>query len=93
MYSEIKEPLNESVMERFSCASPSDISSHHLEAIIAEEAIEVRNKSFGFRNSFWLLKLKYSSFTCVSKNFVMHLILLLMLKCFHVIHFCGFHCL
>ena len=50
-------------------------SSSHLAVVITEEATEVENEPFAFHhllNLFCLLKLNYSSITCVNNKFVAH---------------------
>ena len=68
------EPLNESVNAKIQLCIAFISSSNRLATVIREEAIEIDNKPFAFYNSFCLLKLRYSSVTCVNNNFVVHLI-------------------
>ena len=51
-----------------------------------------RQKPYAFCKPFCLLKLKYSSVTCVDKKFILHLVYYWCLV-FHVINFYGFHCI
>ena len=51
-----------------------------------------RQQTFRICNSFYYLKLQYSSVTYVQRKFHCTACLLFMLNFFHIINFCRFHC-